>query len=140
MQEEQTEKSVLGAWLKKLRNESKLSQPQAGQAIGVSGREIRRWENGETPGGIILLRLLNTYDVRIDPAPPAEIPGAVNAELRALAEAVARADRLEEISAKVEAQGVAMTKALRALATDVRKLALQQAPQAQPATKKRAAG
>lgn len=83
--EDQTlEARRLCAWLLELRGTAGLSQLQAAEAIGVSAREIRRWEKANAPGGVTLLRLLSAYGVRFEQAPPSEIPGAVNAELRAL--------------------------------------------------------
>lgn len=75
---------AVGNWLRELRTRAKLSQAAAGEAIGVDASEIRRWENKNAPGGVNLLRLLSAYGVKITPPPPEDVPGAVNAELRAL--------------------------------------------------------
>lgn len=83
-EDELTQEHMLSAWLLELRKKAKLSQVDAAQTIGVSDRDIRRWERGAAPGGTKLLRLLSAYGVRFEQAPPAELPRAVNAELRSL--------------------------------------------------------
>jgi transcriptional regulator with XRE-family HTH domain len=73
--------SELGDWLRRLRTKSGLTQAEAGNAVGVEARSIRRWENsGDVPGGITLIRLLEAYGVKI-PGAPHTAPRAINAEL-----------------------------------------------------------
>ena len=77
-----TTKSDLGLWLRQLRTTAGMTQAEAGAAIGgVEARSIRRWETGgDVPGGLVLLRLIDAYGIRI-PGVPASTPRAVNAEL-----------------------------------------------------------
>lgn len=112
-----------------------MSQQQAAQAMGVDAREIRRWEKGEVPGGVTLIRLMSTYGVLIEPPPPKALPAAVNAELRAAREELDH--RLAALEAKVEAQGASTTKALRALTRAIAALPTPQELPAQPATQKK---
>ena len=89
----------LRRWLTELRERAGLSKIQAAEAMGVSPREIRRWENENAPGALNLLRLLNTYGVVFSEPPPDGIPGGYNAELAAVRH------RLERIERQVAAAG-----------------------------------
>jgi transcriptional regulator with XRE-family HTH domain len=127
-------KSVLGSWLLERREACGMSQQQAAQAMSVDSREIRRWEKGEVPGGVTLIRLMSTYGVQMEPRPP--LPDAVNVEIATTREELER--RLATLEATVEAQGKAATRALRALAKEVRALAPPQDQAAPSATRKQA--
>jgi transcriptional regulator with XRE-family HTH domain len=75
----------LGPWLRGLRDKTGQSQDALAQALGTDRRKIIRWEKGESePEGLALLAYLDAVGVQLTPAPPASIPRAVNAELRAL--------------------------------------------------------
>lgn len=79
------EGEILGPWLRELREGAGMSQVDAAAATGTEVRSIRRWENaGDAPSGPVLLRLLSAYGVAIEPAPPAALPRAVNAEVQRL--------------------------------------------------------
>lgn len=53
--------------LKRLRNERRLTQAQLGAALGIAGRTILRWENGDgEPGASELLTLARFFEVSID--------------------------------------------------------------------------
>jgi transcriptional regulator with XRE-family HTH domain len=72
----------LGDWLTQLRSRAGLSQAKAAEAVATEERNIRRWEKGgAAPGGLMLLRLLSAYGVRLDPLPPSGVPRAINDEL-----------------------------------------------------------
>jgi transcriptional regulator with XRE-family HTH domain len=72
-------------WLRDLRERAGLTQDQLAAAVGTDRRNIRRWEiEGHDPAGTMLLRILEAVGVELVPRPPAELPGAVNAELRDL--------------------------------------------------------
>src|SRR6266508_1851591 len=111
----------LGAWLRFLREQSGLSQTQLASTVGTDRRNIRRWEvEGHDPGGSMLMQILSALGVSITPAPPNEMPRAVNAELARLESSLAAAEdraarRHDELVARLEAQEAE----LRALATRV---------------------
>ena len=79
-----TDAAALRGWLKQLREDAGLSQEQAGEAVGVDEREIRRWENENAPGGVRLLKLLSAYGVTFTPSPPEEVPVSFTAEIKRL--------------------------------------------------------
>jgi transcriptional regulator with XRE-family HTH domain len=73
------------SWLRQLRERAGLTQDQLAAAVGTDRRNIRRWEiEGHDPAGTVLLRILQALGVELVPKPPAELAGAVNAELRDL--------------------------------------------------------
>lgn len=84
-------------WLKELRERAGLTQDELAAAVGTDRRNIRRWEvDGHDPSGTMLLRILDAAGARIVPLPPADVPGAVNAEVRELRRDLAQnADRAE---------------------------------------------
>jgi transcriptional regulator with XRE-family HTH domain len=104
-------------WLRELRERAGLTQDELATAVGTDRRNIRRWEvEGHDPAGTMLLSILEAVGAKVVPAPPAEIPGAVNAELRELrrdlADAADRdASHHEDLSSRLEA----LTADLRAL-------------------------
>jgi transcriptional regulator with XRE-family HTH domain len=72
-------------WLRELRTRAGLSQDELARALGTDRRNVRRWElDGHDPSGTMLLRILAALGVELVPAPPRDVPGAVNAELREL--------------------------------------------------------
>lgn len=72
-------------WLRELRERAGLTQDQLATAVGTDRRNIRRWEvEGHDPSGTALLKILEAVGVKLTPSKPAQIPGAVNAELRDL--------------------------------------------------------
>lgn len=80
----------LGRWLRQLRETAGLSQEDAGAAMGTDRRSIRRWEKGDAPNGLTLLRLFSAYGVEVKPQPPDGVtPRAMNAELARIAVDVA---------------------------------------------------
>lgn len=89
-EERQKARANLGPWLRDLRNKTGQSQDALAQALGTDRRKIIRWEKGESePEGLALLAYLEAVGVQVTPAPPASVPRAVNAELRALRAEVA---------------------------------------------------
>jgi transcriptional regulator with XRE-family HTH domain len=74
-------------WLRELRERAGLTQEQLAHAVGTDRRNIRRWEvDGHDPAGSMLMRVLDAVGVQLTPAPPSELPRAVNTELRELRE------------------------------------------------------
>ena len=72
-------------WLRDLRERAGLTQEQLAHAVGTDRRNIRRWEvDGHDPAGSMLMRVLDAVGVQLTPAPPGELPRAVNTELREL--------------------------------------------------------
>lgn len=60
------EQQKIGAFLKRLRNEKKLTQEQLAEKFYVSSRTVSRWENGSNmPDLGILIELADFYDVDI---------------------------------------------------------------------------
>lgn len=56
----------IGAFLKQLRNEKKITQEQLAEILGVSGRTVSRWETGNNlPDLSILVQISEYYDVEI---------------------------------------------------------------------------
>ena len=56
----------IGAFLKQLRSEKKITQEQLAEILGVSGRTISRWETGSNlPDLSILVQISEYYDVEI---------------------------------------------------------------------------
>ena len=56
----------IGAFLRELRTEKNLTQEQLAEKIGVSGRTVSRWENGNNmPDLSIIVELAEFYDVDI---------------------------------------------------------------------------
>lgn len=56
----------IGAFLKKLRNEKRITQEQLAEILGVSGRTVSRWETGNNlPDLSILVQISEYYDVEI---------------------------------------------------------------------------
>ena len=56
----------IGAFLRELRTEKKLTQEQLAEKMGVSGRTVSRWENGNNmPDLSIIIELADFYDVDI---------------------------------------------------------------------------
>jgi transcriptional regulator with XRE-family HTH domain len=112
----------LGAWLRFLREQAGLSQTELAATVGTDRRNIRRWEvEGHDPGGSMLMQILSALGVELTPSPPAEMPRAVNAELRDVdrrlrEEEDRAAGRHDELMARLEAQAAE----LRALATRAR--------------------
>lgn len=96
-------------WLRELRERAGLTQDELATAVGTDRRNIRRWEvEGHDPAGTMLLSILEAVGAKIVPAPPQDVPGAVNAELRELrrdlAEAADReASHHEDLLNKLEA-------------------------------------
>jgi transcriptional regulator with XRE-family HTH domain len=75
------------AWLRELRERAGLTQEQLAHAVGTDRRNIRRWEvDGHDPAGSMLMRVLDAVGVQLVPAPPGDLPRAVNTELRELRE------------------------------------------------------
>ena len=74
----------IGGFLKKLRQEKKVTQEQLAEIIGVSGRTISRWETGSNmPELSILIQLAEYYDVDISEILNGERKGEVmNSELK----------------------------------------------------------
>src|SRR5207247_226061 len=80
---------------------SGLSHDALAEAVGDSTtrRQTIRWlKEGTEPGGLALLKILTALGARIEPPPPQELPGAVNAELAALRREV------RELRAEVRAE------------------------------------
>jgi transcriptional regulator with XRE-family HTH domain len=73
-------------WLRELRAQKQISHDDLAEAVGASARRqtIRWLKEGTEPGGIALLMILSALGVRLEPSPPEELPGALNAELNAL--------------------------------------------------------
>lgn len=74
----------LGYWLTELREAAGLSQAGAAEHSGLSERGIRRWESGEIPRGLTLLRLFRLYGVKIEPPPPGYRPADVASVIEAV--------------------------------------------------------
>ena len=56
----------IGAFLKQLRNEKRITQEQLAEILGVSGRTISRWETGTNlPDLSILVQISEYYNVEI---------------------------------------------------------------------------
>ena len=56
----------IGAFLRELRTEKKLTQEQLAEKVNVSGRTVSRWENGNNmPDLSIIVELADFYDVDI---------------------------------------------------------------------------
>lgn len=54
----------IGAFLRQLRKESSLTQKQLAEHLGVSGRTVSRWENGNNlPDLTVLIELADYYQV-----------------------------------------------------------------------------
>jgi transcriptional regulator with XRE-family HTH domain len=91
-----------------LRERAGLTQDELASAVGTDRRNIRRWEvEGHDPSGTMLLKILEAVGAKVVPARPAELPGAVNAELRELrrdiAEAADReASRHDDLLSRIE--------------------------------------
>lgn len=51
----------IGQFLRKLRNEKKLTQEQLGEILGVTNKTISRWENGNYLPSVEMLQLLSEY-------------------------------------------------------------------------------
>ena len=57
----------IGTIIRKARNEAKLSQEQAAEALGVSRQTISNWENGKSyPDIISVIRMSDLYSVSLD--------------------------------------------------------------------------
>ena len=60
------DQAKIGRFLKELRKEKKLTQEQLAEKIGVTGRTVSRWENGNNmPDISILIELADLYDTDI---------------------------------------------------------------------------
>lgn len=56
----------IGQFLKKMRNEKKLTQAELAEMLGVTNRSISRWENGATmPDFDLLIELAKYYEVEV---------------------------------------------------------------------------
>jgi transcriptional regulator with XRE-family HTH domain len=72
-------------WLRELRERAGLTQDELAHAVGTDRRNIRRWElEGHDPAGTVLLKMLNAVGVELVPAPPPDLPRALNAEIHDL--------------------------------------------------------
>ena len=97
-------------WLRDLRERAGLTQEQLAHAVGTDRRNIRRWEvDGHDPAGSMLMRVLDAVGVQLTPAPPGELPRAVNTELRDLRQRMREAAdeaarRHDELRLLLEAQ------------------------------------
>ena len=93
-----------------MRERAGLTQEQLAHAVGTDRRNIRRWEvDGHDPAGSMLMRVLDAVGVQLTPAPPGELPGAVNTELRDLRQRMREAAdeaarRHDELRLLLEAQ------------------------------------
>ena len=111
----------LGGWLRSLRERSGLSQTELAASVGTDRRNIRRWElEGHDPGGSMLIKVLSALGVTVQPAPPEDVPRAVNVEVQELERRLARVEdtaarRHDELLAHLDAQAAE----LRALASRV---------------------
>jgi transcriptional regulator with XRE-family HTH domain len=111
------------SWLRQLREQAGLTQDQLAAAVGTDRRNIRRWEvEGHDPAGTVLLRILHAVGVELRPRPPADLPGAVNAELRDLQSLLhdledRAARRHDEVVALLEQEGSAARAARAARST-----------------------
>ncbi len=57
----------IGTIIRNARNEAKLSQEQAAEALGVSRQTVSNWENGKTyPDIISVIRMSDLYSVSLD--------------------------------------------------------------------------
>lgn len=57
----------IGAFLKELRHEKKLTQQQLADVLGVTNRSISRWENGvNMPDFDLVIEIADYYDVSIE--------------------------------------------------------------------------
>ena len=57
----------IGAMIKKARNEAKLTQEQAAEALDVSRQTISNWENGKSyPDIISVIKMSDLYSVSLD--------------------------------------------------------------------------
>ena len=57
----------IGSIIKNVRNEAKLSQEQAAEALGVSRQTVSNWENGRTyPDIISVIKMSDLYHVSLD--------------------------------------------------------------------------
>lgn len=74
----------IGSFLKKLRQEKGITQEQAAEVFGVSGRTVSRWETGvNMPDLSILIRIAEYYDVDIKEILNGERKGEImNSELK----------------------------------------------------------
>ena len=87
-----------------------MTQEQLAHAVGTDRRNIRRWEvDGHDPAGSMLMRVLDAVGVQLTPAPPGELPRAVNTELRELRQRLREgadeaARRHDELRMLIEAQ------------------------------------
>jgi transcriptional regulator with XRE-family HTH domain len=105
---------ALGQWLRHLREKAGddttgMSQAEAGAALNppVEARSIRRWEReGDAPGGLTLLQLLDVYGVSLSEPPP-RTARATSAEVRHLRESLERmALTIEALQSAVEMGGI----------------------------------
>ncbi len=68
-----------------------MTQAELAAAANNSTRNIQRYEGGDNePKGVEFLRLLGALGVTIAPNPPEDVPGSVNAEIRALRDQLAK--------------------------------------------------
>lgn len=57
----------MGAFLKQLRNEKRITQEQLAEILGVSGRTVSRWETGANlPDLSVLVRISEYYNVQLE--------------------------------------------------------------------------
>lgn len=57
----------IGAYLKELRQNKKMTQQELAEKLGVSNRSVSRWETGATmPDFDLLIELARFYDVGVD--------------------------------------------------------------------------
>ena len=59
--------SIIGKNIKKLRNETCVTQKQFADAIGISFQAVSKWENGTTIPDIVMLpEIARYFDITID--------------------------------------------------------------------------
>lgn len=85
---------AFGTWLAELRDAAEMTQGDLAQAASVTPRTIQRWEAGEISSPVDAIRVLTALGVKIDPPPPEAIM-ALNAQIRALSQAIAELDVME---------------------------------------------
>ena len=101
-------------WLRELRESAGLTQEQLALAVGTDRRNVRRWEvDGHDPSATTLLRILEVVRAQVVPAPPAELPRTVDAQVRDLELRLrdaedAAARRHDELVARLDEQAHAL--------------------------------